>query len=469
MVIKSTMNTRGEFSLDPGTILTEPLIQKIRSFMVPEVEVYTASRIMELGKRAISSDGVNLPQKIFPRGEFLFLQGDPAQEIYLLLEGELEVLYTSEESIKKAADRDHRRSVVRSNGRKVTLLQRTKSVFGEMGPLLHQERTASMRATEDSLIAVIPAGDSLFNTMLEYPNLGMSIAIGLATRMEDTIQNIQKYNGIVYQLEPIVEDFPMLFTAIAEKLKARVIATKNESLEKLHEEIKKSNLYLRTARFQKESDVLKDLLPPSTRKQQRCDERVFQGGKLLEAQRGEVICSPGSKANKIQIIYSGAIGIFLKGQKLIEYKRVGDALGTVRALLGFAHPEQKFENRNMELKAMGPTRYLEIDATELGILARKNPALILHLSRGLAERLSFTNDELLNSLSNIENYIRRLTRSKESILDEIENSLNLCLANPETSKLCVPEIRALTKMKETLEKVEDNFDRMMNSSRSGSL
>jgi uncharacterized protein Yka (UPF0111/DUF47 family) len=91
------------------------------------------------------------------------------------------------------------------------------------------------------------------------------------------------------------------------------------------------------------------------------------------------------------------------------------------------------------------------------------------LSRGLAERLAYTNDELLNSLSNIETYIRRLTRSKDSILDEIETSLAHCLRKAETAQLCVPEIRALNKMRGTLEKVEDNFDRMMRSSRSGNL
>jgi CRP-like cAMP-binding protein len=470
MVLKSTLKTRGEFQLCSGTILTEELIRKVRNFAVNKVDIFTEPAMRELGLRAIARGPASLPRRVFPKGEFLFLQGDPAQEIFLLLEGQLEVLYIFEEQISKVENVSERKSIIRSQGRKVTTLQRKNSVFGEMGPLLKQPRTASMKALEHSVVAVIPAGgEGLYNTILENPNLGLSMALGLATRMEDTIQNIQKYNGIVQQLEPIVEEFPVLFTNIAEKLKERVIATRSENLEQLHEQIKQSTLYLRTARFQKQSAVLKDIMPPESITRHSCDERVFFSGKLKSVHRGEIISAPGSKADRIYVLYSGAIGIFLGKNKLIEYRRVGDALGTVRALLGFSDPNGKFEDRNMTLKATGPTKYLEIDASKLGQLTRTNPALILHLSRGLAERLAYTNDELLNSLSNIETYIRRLTRSKDSILDEIETSLAHCLRKAETAQLCVPEIRALNKMRGTLEKVEDNFDRMMRSSRSGNL
>ena len=469
MVLRENLVSKGLFSLDKGTVLTEPLIQKVKNFMIDEAHVHTNPRIINLGNKALKTSSLSLTQKVYPKGEFLFLQGDQAGEIFLLLEGELEVLYAREEKVLDAETREKRKSIIRTTGRKVTILQRKNSVFGEMGPLLRLNRTASIRTRSDSLVAVIPAGENLVHAMLENPDLGMSMAIGLATRMEDIIQTIQKYNNIVNQLEPIAHEFPLLYTATAEKLKAKVISTKNPDIELLHEDIKKSSLYLRTSRFQKENDVFKEVIPPFLKVRQECDPRVFKDVQIQSAERGEVISSDGSIADRIHILYSGSIGIFKGEKKLFEYQRVGDALGTVRAILGFAHAEQKFENRNLKLKATRPSQFIEIDALELGQMAKRNPALILHLCRGLAERLAYTNEELLDSLWKIEHYIRKLTRSKDSILNEIQIVIDRCMNHSEAVKLCLAEIRALYTMRETLVKLETNFDRMMTQSRSNSI
>ena len=469
MVLKDDLVTKGLFSLERGTVLTETLIQKVKNFLIEEVHIHSSSKITNLGNKALKTNSSSLTQKIYPKGEFLFLQGDQASEIFLLIEGELEVLYAREEKVLEAGSRDQRKSIIRSTGRKVTILQRKNSVFGEMGPLLKLNRTASVRTRSDSLVAVIPAGEGLFQAMLENPSLGMIMAIGLATRMDDIIQTIRKYNSVVNQLEPIAHEFPILYTATAEKLKARVIATKNPDLELLHEDIKKSSLYLRTGKPQKQNDIFKEIIPPFLKVRQDCDPRVFKGARIFKAERGEVICSDGSIADRIHVLYSGSIGVFRGEKKLFEYQRVGDALGTVRAILGFAHPENNFENRNLKLKATRTSQFIEINAMDLGHLSKKNPALILHLSRGLAERLAFTNEELLDSLSKIEKYIRRLTRSKDSILNEIQIVIDQCLQHPEAVKQCLPEIRSLYTMRETLEKLEANFDRMMSQSKSSNI
>ena len=207
MVLKDDLVTKGLFSLERGTVLTETLIQKVKNFLIEEVHIHSSSKITNLGNRALKTNSSSLTQKIYPKGEFLFLQGDQASEIFLLIEGELEVLYAREEKVLEAGSRDQRKSIIRSTGRKVTILQRKNSVFGEMGPLLKLNRTASVRTRSDSLVAVIPAGEGLFQAMLENPSLGMIMAIGLATRMDDIIQTIRKYNSVVNQLEPIAHEF----------------------------------------------------------------------------------------------------------------------------------------------------------------------------------------------------------------------------------------------------------------------
>jgi membrane protein len=108
----------------------------------------------------------------YAKGEIIFSKGDERREIYYLLEGEVEVLIPS----------------AGNTGTTVAYLI-TSSFFGEMGHLLSEDRSATVKAKTD--IAVLALPPKLFDKMLKY-DLGFDRAIleQLSQRLKDSNERI---------------------------------------------------------------------------------------------------------------------------------------------------------------------------------------------------------------------------------------------------------------------------------------
>jgi len=458
----------GNFELAVGTVLTDEFICKIQGFGISPVRIYDDPIVTQIVQSADPGKKSNLVRVFIPSGKYLYLQGEVGQKVFLLLSGELDMIYVHPDVLPPKLYTDEKIRLVKAKGRRISAIIKPNSVFGELGSLLAQPRMESVKATENCLIALIPAGTTeLHQTMLIYPEFGLSVAIGLATQMNDRIQKIRKYNGLIEKLEPVVKEFPRIYLTIAEQLKERVIKTQSETLEQLHEQMKHSSLYSRVAKFQKEGSVLRDYYPHSGPSYKRFNYEIFKGSEILEAPEGTYICDPEELSNKIYVLRSGAFGVYRENKPLIKYRRKGDTLGTVGALLGYSSKNKHFERRNLGIKAITRTRYIEVDARYMKDYASENPDLILHISRGLADRLNNTNAELLESLTNIERYVNRLRYGDKTMLTEIARTLDICHSDQVTMRHCAEEIETLEKMKETLESIEFTVEEILSSTHIG--
>jgi len=107
-------------------------------------------------------------QKKIEAGTILFKEGDKSDETYLLLRGEVEVL---------------------KGNKVVATISDSGTFFGEMGTLLNQPRSATIRTKIDSLIIVIKPVD--FEKIIgAQPNIAFKLATVLATRLADTTQEL---------------------------------------------------------------------------------------------------------------------------------------------------------------------------------------------------------------------------------------------------------------------------------------
>lgn len=87
-----------------------------------------------------SSSGADLPRKTFAAGEFLFRQGDPGDEAYLIMSGEVEILRNAD------------------NGSETLLSTLARGdIFGEMALINHAPRVASARAKGPVAVIVVSA------------------------------------------------------------------------------------------------------------------------------------------------------------------------------------------------------------------------------------------------------------------------------------------------------------------------
>jgi len=106
--------------------------------------------------------------RFYEKGRIIFMQGDSGEDIYYLLDGEVEVIISS----SQPAD------VIKAG-----------SFFGEMGPLLSEERSATVRAKTDISVFVLPP--SLFDAVLRYDtNLDRNLIEHISRRLKNANEKI---------------------------------------------------------------------------------------------------------------------------------------------------------------------------------------------------------------------------------------------------------------------------------------
>jgi membrane protein len=110
----------------------------------------------------------------YAKGEIIFAKGDGRKEIYYLLEGEVEVLISAA-----------------GNTGSMVASQLKSSFFGEMGYLLSEDRSATVRAeTPVSVLALPPA---LFDDVLAYdPGLDRIILEQLSQRLKQSNEKLSE-------------------------------------------------------------------------------------------------------------------------------------------------------------------------------------------------------------------------------------------------------------------------------------
>ena len=136
------------------------------------------AQLREIGLFGALSDDVlehlvaTLPPRRIAAGEMVFKEGDPAREMYVLLEGEVEVLK------KSRRGRDQRVAILGPN-----------DCFGEMSVIDMQPRSASVRALAPTRILRISTEDmdALYRHDLKsYTLITLNIARDLSRRLRVT-------------------------------------------------------------------------------------------------------------------------------------------------------------------------------------------------------------------------------------------------------------------------------------------
>ena len=113
----------------------------------------------------------------FQSGEFLAREGDPCEQVYIILDGTASIL---------KEDARHNRNVIAQVGK--------GAIIGEMGVFMDLRRSASIRAN-DPLLALEFRKEDFVNALLNFPALTVRLMRSLSTklrtlneRLVDTLQ-----------------------------------------------------------------------------------------------------------------------------------------------------------------------------------------------------------------------------------------------------------------------------------------
>ncbi|MBM3950221.1 MAG: cyclic nucleotide-binding domain-containing protein [Rhodospirillales bacterium] len=100
-----------------------------------------------MASEKVRVDGQDLPRRSVPAGEYLFRQGDPGDEAYLVMSGEIDILLAE-------------------NGKeRILSVARRGDVVGEMALLAHAPRVASARVRAPAELIVVP--EEMFQARLD--------------------------------------------------------------------------------------------------------------------------------------------------------------------------------------------------------------------------------------------------------------------------------------------------------------
>lgn len=113
----------------------------------------------------------------FEPGEVIVQQGDPADAVYIIAEGEAEVWLEAQ---------DGHRMRLGTLGR--------HSLFGEIAVLCNGRRTATVRAT-DRVVTLKISANVFLDLVRQSPDIGMQVMTILAERLEKTTALLRQYEG----------------------------------------------------------------------------------------------------------------------------------------------------------------------------------------------------------------------------------------------------------------------------------
>lgn len=180
---------------------------------------------------------------IYQAGQIIFLEGDDAQDLYILVSGELDII---------------------KGNMKISEITEKGAFFGEMSFLLDSRRTATARARGAVKVICIPK-EGIRPFLRKFPSVAETITMALAHRLDETSQ-------ILFGLKEFCDQLPdavimtdrdgniLTWNTAAEKLYGRDwTQMQNKSVEEIYEEPHAYRLFLEevASRYSVREQILK--------------------------------------------------------------------------------------------------------------------------------------------------------------------------------------------------------------------
>ncbi len=123
----------------------------------------------------VDSAGLIKYKRIYPKGSIICKQGDKADDMFILMDGKIEV---------------------RINNNPIDIISRKGTIIGEMGLILQKARTATLRALDDTHMVKIGSGD-MASVFKNDTQTFFDMMTALAFREYDNCEKIREYSDMV--------------------------------------------------------------------------------------------------------------------------------------------------------------------------------------------------------------------------------------------------------------------------------
>lgn len=381
-------------------------------------------------------------------GDTLCKQGDVSTEIYILQAGKLEVFMRDK----------------RGRDKKISEIMEKNSIIGEIGAVLKQPRSATIRAADHCVIQTIDVKKkALDETILASPRLGLSISLNLARYIKDTNIRLGAYTKFLNDTRAFIDEYLMYFYQKSKFFGDLFDQTHYAWAKSVYDKTK-SHICFGMGEGVSRGQAVVSAPPPPPPPAPTETPPNMAGGR--EFKPGEALCKEGEEGKEIFILQSGNLEVQIGGRRVAEIKDKGAVIGEVAVLVGYA--TRKFENRSASITAREPSTVVVIDGSKLEAVISANPQLILFVTKVLSERLPGTNASLLNTDDQIKKYLALLDSGSVTSMNLI-NALELLKTNIQSSAKDKPQTEGLGEevdaklweMKEKAKAFHDGYEQLV--------
>lgn len=446
MVLADDVSVGQQVLYPRATVLTKKYIENLRKYDFAQVWIDDAdlkkAKIDSASPKAVSS----LNKKIYAPGQYVCVQGERSECLYILVSGELDVIYTDEALFDASMEGVDRIPKIQQHGKRITSIKGSMVNFGELGAILGENRTATICASQESIVAsILAVGESFNNTVLKSPKLGLNIATTIAKRLKDINNYISKYNAILSQADNMVKEYSMIYMTVADCISRHAVSSQEKSLFQIHDQIKLSPLYNRLFKFKRHS-IDSGAISQTKSVIDGSDDSFFTHGQVENKAAGEIICYNGEVGDKMYVLIVGKVGVYIGDKMVASFENKGNMIGEISVLLGYASKNKGFERRTATVKAISRSRLLSIQAKDLDEVVKNNPPLILHITKTIAERLRTSNQVFIEAQNSVAEYLDKLAVKRGSCGYEIDRVLNFFNENPNLIYICATEVKLLNRI-----------------------
>lgn len=318
-------------------------------------------------------------------GETLCKEGDVSTEIFILQQGTLDVLIRDKKGREK----------------KISEISEKNSIIGEIGAILKQPRSATLRASTTVLVNSIDVKKkALDETILAQPRLGLSISLNLAKYLKDTNARLKRYTEFLSTVRKVVDGYLLYYYQKSKSVGDLFDTMRFSWAKSIYDKTKSHICYGMgegVSRGQEVVAAAAAAAPPAP----AGESPQLSGARDFAA--GETLCREGEEGREIFILQGGTLEVQVGGRKVAEIKDRGAVIGEVAVLAGYA--SRAFEKRTATLLVREAASVIVIDGSKLEAVISANPQLILFITKVLSERLPVTNGALMAADEQIKKYL----------------------------------------------------------------
>ncbi|PCJ21540.1 MAG: hypothetical protein COB02_02790 [Candidatus Cloacimonadota bacterium] len=383
---------RENIAYKKGTRLTASMINNILLLDYMELDVGSAS------SETKKSKGSNLPSNIYKAGEFIFFQGEPARQIFILKSGSIQVIITPD--APPMNDPDLAKRYVNEKGKLISNINARGAKFGEMAAIYSGIRNASIKCSVEVEVASISTNPKAFGqTLVANPKLGLSITITLANRLKSIRQSVIDIKKIHGALAAKINSYQAIFNKLRKSLTNKSLSKNLEWLNKIVIELGNipplsSDIKYRPPEVLKSDETFiykEEVLPPELEVTVNINSYVT----VIE-----------KKQENFFILRKGKLETEVDGKRTVIYSKPYELIDFLKPLCDPKNYEGKFKR---DLRALSPVRVYKIPIHQIEEFSMKQPRLNLFLCKAITHLIKIEDEYMLELLESFQNSLSLLS------------------------------------------------------------